>query len=64
MPIEPKVPIIPEKPVQLEKSKESLNLYKISVAKKLPKTGDTQNLVGLGVILLALSISGFFIKRK
>ncbi|UPH47801.1 SpaA isopeptide-forming pilin-related protein [Listeria innocua] len=64
VPIEPKVPIVPEKPVQLEKSKESLNSYKISAAKKLPKTGDTQNLAGLGVILLALSISGFFIKRK
>ncbi|MBC1416855.1 collagen binding domain-containing protein [Listeria innocua] len=64
VPIEPKVPIVPEKPVQSEKSEESPKLYKISAAKKLPKTGDTQNLAGLGVILLALSISGFFIKRK
>ncbi|EFR92198.1 surface anchored protein, partial [Listeria innocua FSL S4-378] len=64
VPIEPKVPIVPEKPVQSEKSEESLKLYKISTAKKLPKTGDTQNWAGLGMILLALSISGFLIKRK
>ncbi|MBC2238591.1 SpaA isopeptide-forming pilin-related protein [Listeria innocua] len=64
VPIEPKVPIVPEKPVQSEKSEESLKLYKISTAKKLPKTGDTHNLVELGMILLAFSISGFLIKRK
>ncbi|EPR4687830.1 TPA: LPXTG cell wall anchor domain-containing protein [Listeria innocua] len=50
--------------MQSEKSEESPKLYKISAAKKLPKTGDTQNWAGLGMILLALSISGFLIKRK
>ncbi|WP_425488849.1 LPXTG cell wall anchor domain-containing protein [Listeria farberi] len=70
MPNEPDVPVVPEKPEKPTLSEKptlpekSQNSSEISTAEKLPQTGDTQNSVGLGIILIALSASYYLIKRR
>lgn len=70
VPNEPDVPVVPEKPEKPTLSEKptlpekSQNSSEISTAEKLPQTGDTQNSVGLGIILIALSASYYLIKRR
>ncbi|PDE22815.1 hypothetical protein AWK72_10960, partial [Listeria monocytogenes] len=47
-----------------ENSEDSPKTTPIRITQSLPKTGDTNSFAGLGVILIALSLSGLLLKRK
>ncbi|MDN7235764.1 SpaA isopeptide-forming pilin-related protein [Listeria monocytogenes] len=60
-PTKPEVPVTPKK---TENSEDSPKTTPIRITQSLPKTGDTNSFAGLGVILIALSLSGLLLKRK
>ncbi|WP_305143891.1 LPXTG cell wall anchor domain-containing protein, partial [Listeria monocytogenes] len=57
-------PAVPVTPKKSENSEDSPKTTQIRITKSLPKTGDTNSFAGLGVILIALSLSGLLLKRK
>ncbi|EAG6760968.1 TPA: SpaA isopeptide-forming pilin-related protein [Listeria monocytogenes] len=62
--VPPTKPAVPVTPKKSENSEDSPKTTQIRITKSLPKTGDTNSFAGLGVILIALSLSGLLLKRK
>lgn len=60
-PVKPEISVIPQKSENSEDSPKKSNL---SITSNLPKTGDANDFAGLGVLFIALSLSGFLMKRK